>query len=289
MASDFLYGLFYMQVGFRSSTGYFSGTETDPDNITPDTTTHALLLRGPVDYTPPDVTRDTATDQGGQKIRAQAQLGPSDFGTGTITLSELDDDFYTKIVNATVDAAIMSGWRQFPANINVVSPPRFYMIISTKAQTVTATLDSTDVWSHWIWPNVQFEPAMPSASQSGGVNPSPLEYTFTPSRSLRSLSGELFSIMAMSMEDNSDLMYRIQTPNPISATLWVQDAIAVTYTVGYRPTTNDVAAASNSFTNNGVLTTPTSISVTTGVVVIPSAGTSGDNHLAVYETTFVAI
>lgn len=290
MTTDFQYGMYYIQVGFRDSNGYFKGIQTVPDTVADNTTSNSYVLFNPVDFTHPAPTFELATDQGGQKIRAQADLGASNFGEGSFTLSEFDDTFHAYIRGVTVDASTMSGWRQVGGSINTVVAPHFFLIASMQIQVVATDGTSTSKWSHWVYPNVQIRPAYPSGSQSGGVNPNPLSYTFVPSTASRGLDGRLFSATSMALTDDSDTVYRIQSANAIAATMYTKDGATTTFTLGYRPSTSDATgAATNSITNNGTTLSVTTVNTTTGVVTLSAAGTASDIVIVVYETAFTAI
>jgi hypothetical protein len=287
MSSDFQYGMYYIQIGFRDTSGYFKGQQTVPDTVADDTTSNAYVLFNPVDFTHPQPTFDLATDQGGQKIRAQADMGASDYGEGSFTLSEFDDVFHAYIRSVTVDATTVSGWRQVGSSINTVVAPRLFLIASMQVQVVASDGTTSSKWSHWIYPNVQIRPAYPNGSQSGGVNPNPLAYTFVPSTASRGLDGRLFSATNMALTDDQDTMYRIESANAISACLYTKDGSTTTFTLPYLPSTSDATgAATNSITNNGTTLTVSSVNTSTGVVTLSAAGTASDIVVVVYETAF---
>lgn len=286
MASDFLYGVYYAQIAFRSSAGYPIGSVIDPDNFAKAATTHSYLLTNPVSYTAPAPSFARAIDRGGQKIRAQRDMGVSDFGTGTIVLSEFDDIFHSYVTGGTVDSAAVSGWRQTGSNVNKVSKPEFFLIISTQADDV---LNDVSKWSHWIFPNCQINPVLPGASQSDGENPNPLEYTIVPNTSLRSLTAQLFSGLGMTLEDDSDLLYRMQTGNPIGITTYREAATpANAFVLGYRPLTDETDDTDKDITVDGADDTYTTCNVTSGAVTTTSV-LDGELVVAVYETIYTAI
>jgi hypothetical protein len=290
MSKAFVYGLYYLQIAFRDSSGYMKGVQTIPNTVANNTTSHAYLLPDPVDFTHPAPTFELATDRGGQKIRAQADLGASDLGEGSFTLSEFDDIFHAYVRGVTVDTATVSGWRQVAASINTVTAPNFFLMATTKTQIVSSTGSSTTRYKSWVYPNVQIRPAYPNLSQNGGVNPNPVAYTFVPSTGSRAMDGRLFSATAMAATDNMDTFYIIESDSPLAATMYTKDAAATTFVLGYRPTTSDATgAATNSITNNGSTLVVTSVSTTTGVVTLAAAGTAAHIVNVLYETNFVAI
>lgn len=286
MASDFIYGFYYAQIAFRSSAGYPIGDTIDPDNFAKAATTHSYLLDNPVSYTAPAPSFARAIDRGGQKIRAQRDMGVSDFGTGTIVLSEFDDIFHSYVTGGTVDSTAVTGWRQTGSNVNQVSKPEFFLIVSTQADDV---LNSVSMWSHWIYPNCQILPVLPGASQSDGENPNPLEYTIVPNTSLRALTGQLFSGLGMGLTDDTDLLYRMQTSNPIGITTYREDATpANAFVLGYRPLTDETDVTDKDITTDGASETYTTCNVTTAAVTTTGV-TDGQLVVSVYETIYTAI
>ena len=286
MSKDFLYGMYYMQWCFRDSEGYPMGTQTDPDNVSVGTTTHSYLLSNPIEYTAPTPTFARAIDRGGQTIRAQKDMGVTDFGEGSFALSELDDTLWAYWTGGSVDTTTVTGWRQLGMNVNQVTVPPGFIVISTKAFDYDA---SADVWNHWVYPNAQIRITPPGASQSDGENPNPWNLTLIPNTSNRTLTGHLFSATGMNVQQDTDIGYRIQTTKPIAITTYVVDAVPTqTFTVGYRPSTALVDDTDKVFTQDGVTDSFTSISATTGVAT-GSGLAAGEKVVVVYETDYVAI
>lgn len=290
MSNAFVYGLYQIQIAARDNNGYMKGSSTTPNSVANNTTSHAYRLPQPVDFTHAAPTFETVTDRGGQKIRAQADLGASDYGEGSFTLSEFDDAFHALIRGTTVDTSTVSGWRQVASSVNTVTSPNLFLMATTKAQIVASDGSSTTRYKSWIYPNVQIRPAFPNLSMNGGVNPNPVAYTFVPSTGSRAMDGRLISAMSMSVTDNMDMFYIVESDSPLAATMYTKDAAATSFILGYRPTTSDATgAATNSITNNGSTLVVTSVSTTTGVVTLAAAGTAGHIVIALYETNFVAI
>lgn len=286
MSQDFIHSVSYIQVAFRDSNGYPIGQETSPDSVAQDTTTHAYLLKNVVEFTPPEPSFARATDRGGMKIRAQVDMGVTDFGEASFQLSEFDDVFHAYITGSTVDSTSVSGWRQVGSNINKVAPPAFFVIISTQAYDVT---NDTSKWSHWIMPNAQIRPTIPSATQGDGENPNPVNYTVTPNTSSRALTGELFSGMSLTLEDDKDLIYRMQTSLPIGITTYVEAGTPDgQFVLGYRPASDESTTTDKYATDEGSSTTISSCNTTTGAVTVTTAD-AGDRIVMVYETNYTAI
>jgi hypothetical protein len=290
MALEFQYGVYYLQVMFRDDEGYPMGQDTSPDTVSNDSTTHAYLIQSPVTFTHPQPTFELVTDRGGQKIRAQADLGVSDFGEGSFELSEWNDVLHAYITGGTVDAASVTGWRQSAYNVNKVVKPRFKLIVSMKTLEVNETTQVvSDKWIHYCYNNVQIRPALANGSQNGGVNPNTLSYTFVPTNDTRHITGELLSGMAMTVEENKDLVIMMVTSNPISVTTYIEHGTpAGAFVAGYRPLTTHATTTDKFATTEGTSVSVTACNVTTGAVTV-TAGSAGNRHVFVYETNFVAI
>ncbi len=288
MVQDFQYGAYYLQIAFRDSNGYPKGQQTSPDSVANDTTMHAYLMKNIISFTPPTPTRELATDRGGQKIRAQADMGVSDFGVATLELSEFDDVFHSYITASSIDTGTPTGWRQAGVNVNNVDIPAMFVIATAQVQSISGT-SITKKYRHWILPNAQIRAATPNVSQGSGVNPNPLSYEIVPNVSYRTLTGELFSATAMAVEDDNDLFYTILTSNPIGITSYTANAAnPETFTLGYRPLTTQATTSDKVLTQNGVADTIVSLSTTTGVLTT-ATGTAGDIYTIVYETSYQAI
>jgi hypothetical protein len=290
MALEFQYGVYYLQVMFRDSEGYAMGTDSSPDTISNDSTTHSYLIQSSIAFTHPQPTFGTVTDKGGMKIRGQADTGVEEFGEGGFELSEWDDVFHAYITGGAVDSTSVTGWRQSAYNVNKVVKPRFKMIVSMKTLEVNETTQVvSDKWIHYCYNNVTIRPALANGSQSSGVNPNTLSYTFVPTNDTRHITGELLSGMAMSVEENKDLVIMMVTSNPIAVTTYIEHGTpAGAFITGYRPLTTHATLTDKFATTEGTSTTISACNVTTGAVTV-TAGSAGDRHVFVYETNFVAI
>lgn len=285
MAKEFQYGAYYLQIIRRDDAGY-----PVAPNSADGTTLHASVIQALDTFTHPQPTFELVTDRGGQKIRGQADLGVSAFGEGNFVLTELDDVFHALITGGAVDTTTVTGWRQTGFNVNKVTKPRFKMIVSAKTLEIDEVNNTeTDKWIHHIYNNVQIRPVYPNLSQSGGVNPNTLNYTFVPSPDSRHITGELLSAMSMSLEENKDLSITMVTSKPITVTSYVEAGTpAGTFTTAYRPATSEATTTDKYLTDNGVNASITTFSTTTGVITFTALDAS-DKAVLVFETDFVAV
>lgn len=287
MTQDFQFGAYYVQIAFRDSNGYPKGVQTDPNNVAVNTTMPMYLMKNIISFTPPTPTRELATDRGGQKIRAQADMGVSEFGLATLELSEYDDVFHSYITGSAVDTGSPSGWRQSAANVNQPTIPAMFLVASAQVESISGS-NITNKWRHWILPNCQIRAAFPNVSQGAGVNPNPLSYEVVPNVSYRTLTGELFSITDMDVVDDNDLFYSIQTNYPIAVVSYTGTGVASpeTFTTAYLPRTNQATTSDKILTEQGVTDTITALSATTGILTTPTAGAAGNIYVLAHETNY---
>ena len=285
-ANGMIAGIYSGWIAFRDSNGYPIGTETDPDDVSNGTTTHAYRIKHPISIGAPDITREIATRKGGQAIRGQRQLGVGNIGPFEMVLDAFDEQFHAYVSASAVDETTMTGWAITAPNTKKGVLPKFVLGMTVGFETE----DGAAEFLNYIYSNVQIDPVIPGGGQDGGENPNPLTYQVTPDYSLRTGLGRLLSGMSLSVAEDSDLMIAVRNDKPITLTTYVDDNAAGTFTLGYRPTSDDeTGAAENSITKNGATTAVTSVSKTTGVVTQVAAGDAADIWVAAYPTDYVAI
>jgi len=279
-------GIYNGWIAFRDSNGYPIGTETAPDDVSNGTTTHAYRIKHPISIGAPDITREIATRKGGQAIRGQRQLGVGNIGPFEMVLDAFDEQFHAYVSASAVDETTMTGWAITAPNTKKGVLPKFVLGMTVGFETEGGAAE----YMNYIYSNVQIDPVIPGGSQDGGENPNPLTYQVTPDFSLRTGLGRLLSGMSLSVAEDSDLMIAVRNDKPITLTTYVDDNAAGTFTLGYRPTSDDeTGAAENSITKNGTTTAVTSVAKTTGLVTQVAAGTAGDIWVVAYPTDYVAI
>lgn len=279
-------GFYHAQIAFRDSSGYPMGADNTPNAVAAGETKHAYKLTGPVEVTAPQVTREIATFRGGQVILGQRAMGVSDFGTFDMTLSAFDETFNAYVGGSTVDVTTVTDLAQYAPNSLNPALPQFFLLLTMGFQDTSGT----NKYITYVYPNVQISPAVTGATQDGGENPGAVTYTVTPSASTRAASGHLFSAMGMNVSDNKEIVYAIRYDAPLTITTYIQETSVTTFTLGYRPLSDEHAGAINSFTTNGVTShaNVSAVNTTTGAVTI-TAATANDVWVALYPTTFTAI
>lgn len=279
-------GFYHAQIAFRSNAGYPMGADSSPNTVAAGETKHAYKLTGPVEVTAPQVTRELATFRGGQVILGQRAMGVSDFGTFELTLSAFDETFNAYISGSTVDVTTVTELAQYAPNSLNPALPQFFLLLTAGFQDTSGA----NKYVTYVYPNVQISPAIAGATQDGGENPGAVTYTVTPSASTRAACGHLFSALGMNVTDNREIVYAIRYDAPLTITTYIQETSVTTFTLGYRPLSDEHAGAINSFTTNGVTShaNVSAVNTTTGAVTI-TAATANDVWVALYPTTFTAI
>lgn len=280
----FIAGFFHAQVAMRNSSGYPMGSDTTPNTVANLEVKHAYKLTGPVETAVPAPTRDIATFRGGLGILGQRAMGVSDLGSFDLTLSAYDETFHAMVSGSTVDVATHTELAMTAPNMARADLPQLILLLTIGIQNDSGTNEFLNI----IYNNVQIGPAIPAAGQDSGVNPRPQVYTVTPSLSDRMGHGMLYSASALAVQDNRDVGVMIRYLYPLALTSYIDDGIATTFVVGYRPVSTNATNTINVVLKNGVKTNPTSIVTTTGVVTI-TAGTAADVWSVLYPTEFVSI
>lgn len=280
-------GIYVAQFMMRDSDGYPMGDLATPDSPVNGTAYHSYILQGPVSATAPNVTRETAEFRGGMKQRGQRALGISGYGTFDITLSSYDEKLHELITGASGDTTSFGTENYAGAdNSQNVDPPQMMLALTAGFQIV----GGANQYMTWIYPNVQIAPPQVSLSQDGGTNPNPLTYTVTPTTSLRTAHGYLFSGTTFGVSDDMDIVYKWRTGYQVAFTTYVDDGTATTIATGYRPATADHDGSRNVFTKNGADANAavSGFSATTGATT-HTAGSAGDKWVIAYMTSYVSI
>lgn len=291
MTSAAQFGMYYVQIAVRDSNGYAKGTQTSPDSVANNTTMNPLVLDTGISFTPPTPTFATFVERGGQQILSQASMGVSELGTATLELTAFNDVLHALITSSVVDAGTPTGWRQVGFNVNNVAPRDFIVMLTMRGNSRSGSTLSSK-WEHWIMPNCQIRPAIPSGSQNDGTNPNPVSYSIVPNTSSRAaITGELFSATAMALTGNADSFYHIESSNRITWTSYTATGSAnpETFTTAYKPLTSEATTTDKVLTEQGVSDTITAFSTSTGVVTTATAGAAGNIYQLAFETDFITV
>jgi hypothetical protein len=276
-------GFYHGWVWYRDSNGYPMGTLSTPDSPSTDTVYTPFILPGPVEVTPPTISRETAYSKGGQAIRNKRVLGVNDISDFTFTLSDYSETFNAMVGKTTVDVTTLTNVATTAPNVGLKEPPQMGIAFAIGYQTEAGDNQFLTYYFH----NVQISNSIPQGSQSGGENPNPLQYTVTPTRSTRTALGVLYSATALAVTDDSDIMSIYRHEYPFFVSTWVADGTEVDFSTAYLPVDDDnTGTATNSFALNGTVTAVTSFATATGLCTISAHGSSGDIWVVGFPTDF---
>jgi len=276
---------FYVQVMFRDSDGYPMGTSTDPDNIVANTTTSALVVDGIIDYTAAVIDNPVVTDFGSQKVASKTYLPAVAYGTPTIKFSRMNETFWAYTKTALVDVTTNTTRSSRGDNVSQTRFPPFMVALAIR---VTNADTGMPQWDNICYLNARIRNTVSpgaSAVMSSVVNPNPLQFGLELALATRDITGMLLSAMNLDVENDLDAVIRHRSDNPLAYTTWIANGAATTFTLGKLPVSaGATGAAQNFITKNGAVTAVTSVSITTGAVVVAAAGTTGDIWCVAYET-----
>ena len=279
-------GRYQLQLAFLDDDNYPMGTLTTPNSPSNATVYGAYLMESYVSVGAFTPTYNSYTYTVGERTKREVVTGVGGFGSFPLTLSTLDDTFLSYINGTSVNTSDATGWRGSNLNANQDSAPRLMLAISQQFNQD----NGSDYYITHFYLNVNIRGGSPSSNAATGENPNPLEFTVTPSVSNRLPWGQLFSANSnMTAQDDTDLMYSLIANNPIQLTTYVDNAIATTYTLPYKPTSSDTGGATSLFFKEGAdySGSVSGVNTSTGVVTI-TAGTAADIHVALTETAFVS-
>ena len=278
-------GIYTAQIMFRDANGYPMGNLKTPNSPSNGTVYNAYKLTGPVSFTAPEPTIETAEFKGGMDVLGALDLGIASLGTFQMTLSA-DDEVLRSYINGSTNDVTNAGTENVLSapNSENLARPQFHLVLTTGFQ----TLDGTNRYQHWMYPNVTIREGSRSTSQDGGTNPNPLTYTVTPSKSTRTTLGYLFSATGLGVTNNRDIVTYWRTNNLMTFATYVDDGADTSVNVGYLPITSDVDGSNNVITKNGVdnKANISALSTTTGATT-HTAGTAADIWVISYATRFV--
>lgn len=270
-----------------NSAGIATG-QLNPDSPgTAPLTSSAYVLNGPISLTTAKPTYAKAEFKGGARFEGRADMGLDAMGDATITVSQYDPAFNALTQGALVDTTSLTNAEISSSNHLNPSPVTGVFCGIGRIQKRSSVGND---YLHIIYPLCQLRPNDVDFTQEGGTNPSAITYTITPQTSTKFPIGIAFGAN-QGWYDYTEMAYYLMSSNPYHLTSWLQDASAVTFVTGYRPTSSVVTSGTttNWVARNGVATAPTSIDTTTGVVTMPSAGTANQYTAIMYQTQFVAI
>lgn len=287
----FIAGFYNLTVFKLDDNGYAKGDAADPNNVTPlPATLGGYYISHAVELSPLTLPRERAIDRGGQRIRGQLDLGPSDISVITITVSDYDMVFDALVTGSAVNSTYNTGLTQGGADHSNAELPQVGIIASPGFQSRATGSDGRNDFINYFMVGT-IAPAQPGANQNGGVNPNAPTYSFTPTFFTKLPNGIGFSTLNVSYTDNRNVVHNIVARQRLHICTFVADGVVTDFTLPYLPSYNDATISGrNWITLNGENQAVSSVSTTTGVVDItsPGAGSSGDIWVVIYPTEFVA-
>lgn len=281
-----VYSYVHAQFYRVTAEGYPIG-QLDPDSLTPLDVSSAYKITGGVtaNIGTPDFQRITFRD--GSKFQGAVDGGLIDPGS-----IELEVNFYDATLNklffgVNTDTSTIINATQSSFGYTTTSPYDIGVLLTAQLYSRDASTRGASQFITYVIPLCQARINAPSFNQDGGENPSTATITLQLKVASNDVIGASFG-SNQNFEGNEELMYTITSDKPYALTSFIADGVATTYTTEYLPTSEDVAGGNttNYFGVDGVVTAPTSIVSTTGIVTLAAAGDSGDVACAFYQTDF---
>lgn len=248
MTSRLVTGFYLMQVAILDSENYPMGTLVTPNSPVNGTVYSPLVVEAPVEFAPPSPTYADAFSYAGQKLRGRRPFGATDYGIGTITLSEFDDVFDALVMGYTLDTATATAARIRATNAGRIQQRRFMVALTGGA----VPEDSAVMYETTVLLNVYFQRQPFGMNQGTGQNPNNVTYNVYANTSNRTPWGQLLSAATVAVDGDSDTEFGFYHDAPYMFTTYVDDGSATSFTLPYTPSYTEVAGASNIFYKEGV-------------------------------------
>jgi hypothetical protein len=284
--AQFIYAQFYKRY---NSKAY--GILANPAAITAPVTSHAYLVRDPVTATMPQVQRAINEFLGGRGILGQMTGGVESMGQIQVDFANLDANIMTMANKSKIDTTTVANWAMFSPNHANPVLQQMGAIFTARFQSREAGSDGDNYYLNFFLPNFEMELDLASFTREGGRNVSPGRGVIRPSFSGKFPNGVAFGTNQGYKDNMTDYFYAV-TEHPIGLTFHVADldAEAGGFNLGYLPVKSTVTGGNtdNWFTKDSVASAPTSVSTTTGAVVLPATAANEQWH-SLYLTEFDAI
>lgn len=280
MATYLVAGAYIMQVAILDDDNFPMGTLVTPDAPVAGTEYHPYVVPALVEFAPSQPTYANAFSYAGQKIRGRRPLGATDYGIGTVTLSEFDDVFDALVMGHTIDTTTATNIRVTGTNAMRVQQRRF-MVAFTGGATPS---DSLPNYTTIVELNVYFERQPSGLNQNGGQNPNNVVYNMYVNTSPRTAWGELQSAATVNVDGDADTEMRLYYSAPFMFSTYVDDGAETTYSLPYTPSSTEHAGATNIFFQEGSIA-HAQVSGVSGTTVTKTAQDSGDRWVTWFPST----
>lgn len=280
--------LTYIQI-WKQRAGRAFGQVPNPAAPGADVATSAYLLTDPMNLNLPDNANELATFKGGGTILGQMRGALQSLGEITWEQANLDATLRAMANKSNIDTSTVSGWTISGDNENNYEFEQVGMSVHMRYQDRDSGSDGVNKWWNLIIPQGELIIRRPATlGSAGGDNPAPARATFTPSMSTRMPTGVAFSA-AQGFKRNIAMAFDAVTTHPLGVACWFADGTETSFDLPYLPIYSTVTTGNlnNWVTKGDAPTAPSSISTSTGAVVIAAAGSSSDAWRVMFPTEFV--
>lgn len=248
MTSRMLSGLYMGQIAILDEDDYPMGTLVTPDAPTHGTVYSPYVFFAVVEANFGNPTSENAQSYAGMSLRGRRPLGTTDYGVGTLTMSEMDDVFDALVMGYTLDATTATSARIRAKNAKRLQQRRFMVALTAGATPVNSANDFETI----VLLNVYFDNAQYGVNQSGGTNPNNVTYNMYVNASTRAPWGQLLSAATVAVDGDADTEMALNHADPYLFTTYVDDNSSATFTLPYSPSQTEVAGAHNIIFKEGV-------------------------------------
>jgi hypothetical protein len=279
-----IYSLQYAWFTRINSSGIATG-QLDPDALpSAPATSSAYLLKGPMTLKVPKPKYARAEFKGGARWEGRADQGLDGVDDGELQLSQFDPDMLALTQGGKVDTTTLSG--ATISAMNSINPSPVTGALCTIGR-IQKRASRGNAYFHLFYPLCQLRAVGLDLTQEGGTNPSPLTLQIIPEVGNYFPVGVAFGAN-QDWYEYSEFSFYMEADYPYYLTCFLQDGSEDTITLPYLPVKSTVTSGKtdNWVVRNGTPTAPTSISTTTGDVVMAAAGTASQFTDIMYPTLF---
>ncbi len=277
---------------WRVTSGGIATGQLDPESPgSAPLTSHAYEINGPISAELPAPTFGRFEFVGGGAYEGSADAGLQGLEEGSMQSSQVDINLAILLAGGLADTTTITGGPTvWSTNVLNPSPRQVGMMLIRKVQSRVAATAGVAFYDTFVFPLIQMRLVGPNFSQEPGTNVGAATLSIVPQVGSKFPWGEAFSA-TQGWYNNNNIWYGIRSLYPWHLTSFLQDGTETNYILGYRPSYNTVTAgrANAVYSQNGVPTAPTSVSLTTGVVVKAAAGTANQWATAFYQTIYQSI
>jgi hypothetical protein len=259
--------------------------QLDPNStLTGDTISHALGYVGSIGTVDlPQITYKDFTF-GQADFVGRSVSGTEPVSSFTMNLSEIDLNLGVLAHNATISTTTINNANVTSIYAGGATPNSVGLMFSAAIESRGSGCDGAKEYRTFVIPRAQISVNYGSLAVDAGNDTQPATVTVFPTKASNHPWGTAFG-SAENFAGNKTWMYEIIASKPYALTTYIADGTETTFEVEYVPASSAVTDGDtdNVFSIDGVVTAPTSISTTTGVVTIAAAGSDGDVHTAFYQ------